>query len=356
MVLLFIFFENVKILIFRILKIACDNKNIKKRSGTLRYINVSNSSIKCSQIIMGTSSFRQENKKGTFELLDKYIEYGGNTLDTAHVYGFGESESVLAEWIQERQMRKSVIIISKGGHHYIDEKGYHHPEIKRVKPEFITKDLFDSLETMKTDYFDIYLIHRDDKDVPVGELMDMLEEHKKAGRIISYGVSNWSTQRIEEANRYAKDKGYIGIAINSPSLSLAKANKPRWDSCVYADNDYIRWHKKMQMPLLSWAPQASGFFTGSNTNETVINSDIARTYYNEGNWERLKRAQLLAEKKGNGIKATNIALAYVLNQPFPNCSIIGTQKIKNLLSNFSAAEIKLSEKEMEWLNLELENL
>lgn len=322
----------------------------------MKYINIPGLKKGCSQIVLGTSPFRLKCKDEVFKLIDTYVENGGNTLDTSHVYGFGGSEQVLAEWIQKRQNREDIIIISKGGHHFIDKDGCHHPEIKRVSPELITKDLLESLDTMQTEYFDIYLIHRDDPDVPVAELIDMLEEHRKSGRIRVYGVSNWSTQRIEEANQYAERKGYAGIVVNSPSFSLAKANESRWSGCVYADNEYIKWHQKTQMPIFSWAPQASGFFTGKYSKDAISNPDIARVYYNEGNWERLRRAQQLAEKKGKGINAINIALAYVLNQSFPTCAIIGTQKVKNLLSNFSAAEIQLSEQEMLWLDLNLDNI
>lgn len=308
----------------------------------------------CSQIVLGTSSFRPEIKDSVFQVLDTYIAHGGNVLDTSRVYGGGQSERVIALWLKNRQNRKALTIISKGCHHYVNEDGVHYPEQVRVKPEFITEDLKYSLENMGTDYFDIFLLHRDNPAVPVGELIDTLEEHKRAGLIRTYGVSNWSTQRIDEAIAYANRKGYTGIALNSPSFSLAKVIENRWEGVVYANNEYIAWHERTQMPLFSWAAQASGFFHFASQfkPEEFPNPDIARVYYDEENMERLKRATQLAKKMGDGIEATNVALAYVLNQAFPICAVIGPRKPLGVLSSIAAADISLTEEEQLWLNLQ----
>ena len=171
---------------------------------------------------------------------------------------------------------------------------------------------------MGVDYFDLFLLHRDDVSVPVGELLDVMQEHKNSGLIKAYGVSNWSTDRIDKAMVYTAKKGYDGIALNSPSLSLAKAVQNRWQGVVYADDEYISWHEKTQLPLFSWAAQASGFFyfAGQYKRKDFPNTDIARVYYSQNNIERLKRITALAKAKGGNVEPTNIALAYVLNQAF----------------------------------------
>lgn len=315
----------------------------------MKYIAVQGLKQGCSQVIIGTSFFAPEQKDNVFQLLDRYVELGGNTIDTSHIYGMGKSECVLAMWLKSRRNRKNIIIINKGCHHYIDKQGVHYPEQKRVSPKFLTQDLTESLARMGVDFFDIYLIHRDDPEVPVGDLIDVLEEHKNAGLIKAYGVSNWSTERIEAANQYATSKGYAGVVVNSPSISLAQAREPRWVGCTYADDQYIKWHIQAQIPLFGWAAQASGFFTGEFTPDKTPNSDIVRVYYNTANWQRYNRAEQLAKQKGDGITANNIALAYVLNQPFPICAVIGPQKVENLLSSCRSIDIHLTTEELQWL-------
>ncbi|EST52924.1 aldo/keto reductase [Brevibacillus panacihumi W25] len=305
-----------------------------------------------SRLILGTSGLSTD-PQAAFEMLDTFVELGGNTLDTAHLYNRGASERMIGKWMQARQNRDQITIVDKGGHHFVAEDGTHDASVKRVNAKEITRDLMESLERLQVEYIDVYVLHRDDTSVPVSELMDMLEEHIQAGRIKRAGVSNWSYGRIEEANRYADQKGYKRLVLNSPSFSLAKANEPRWPGTVYIDKDYENWHVRTQMPLFSWASQATGFFTGRFSPEVKTNADIVRVYYSQDNWERYRRAEALAKQKGSQYTPNHIALCYVLHQPFPTCAVIGPQTVAELRDCFTALQLSLSPDECKWLNLEL---
>lgn len=124
-------------------------------------ISVNGLSHKCSQIVLGTSFFRTEFQNLVFEIVDTYIENGGNVLDTSSVYGFGDSERTIAKWLKTRKNRNEVLLISKACHHFVDEYGVHYPGKKRVNPACITEDLNKSLDRMGVDYFDMFLLHRD---------------------------------------------------------------------------------------------------------------------------------------------------------------------------------------------------
>ena len=113
----------------------------------------------------------------------------------------------------------------------------------------------------------------------------------------------------------------LASASAAPNLSLAKPNEPFWAGCVSADAGALRWHEEQQFPLLSWSSQARGFFTGRFSPENRDNADLVRVFYSDENWTRLQRAQQLAQEKG--VSAIQIALAYVLSQPFPACALIG---------------------------------
>ncbi len=151
-----------------------------------------------SVLIQGSDYFRPSNYDLVCQVLDRYVSIGGNTIDTAHVYCGGESEIAIGQWMMERGNRNDIIILTKGAHH--DQYG------PRVNREAITNDLFKSLERLKTDYIDLYALHRDDPTVPVSEIVDVLNEHIKAGRIKAIGGSNWTSDRIQEANEYAASK------------------------------------------------------------------------------------------------------------------------------------------------------
>jgi aryl-alcohol dehydrogenase-like predicted oxidoreductase len=290
-------------------------------------------------LIQGSDYFKPSVYDKVCQVLDRYIAIGGNTIDTAHIYCGGESEVAIGMWLKERNNREDIVILTKGAHH--DQNG------PRVNREAIRQDLFESLERLGTDYIDLYALHRDDPDVPVSEIIDALNEHIEAGHIKAIGGSNWTTERIQAANEYAAANDLVGFSFSSPNLSLAKANEPFWKGCVSTDSDDKKWHEETQLPLLSWSSQARGFFTGRFTPEDRSNEDLVRVFYSDANWERLARAEQLANKKG--VTAIQIALAYVLNQAFPTCALIGAQNEQELVSCLEGSKIELSRDEVEWL-------
>ena len=310
----------------------------------MRYISIDRLDQQVSQLIMGTAGIYPSNIDEMSPLLDEYMRLGGNIFDTAQNYGAGKSEKALGIWLSKGNKRRSdLLILTKGGHP--DEQG-----LPRVNAEAITDDLLGSLERLQTDYIDLYLLHRDDPAVPVERIIEVLNEHIEQGLIKAIGASNWSYQRIQEANHYAKDNGLVGFSCSSPNLSLAKPIEPMWPGCVSADMNTCNWHTKTQLPLLAWSAQASGFFSGRFSPEKKDHCDMVRVYYSDTNWERYRRAKQLASQKG--CQAIHIALAYVLCQPFPTGGIIGAQTIDELRSSFVATQIELTQDEMHWLSLE----
>lgn len=307
----------------------------------MEYIKIQGCNKPVSRLIKGTDYFFHDKYELAAANLDAYLAIGGNTVDTAHIYCGGQSEEVLGKYFQERGNRDHWVILTKGAH----------PDAGRskVNRNGITSDLAISFQRLQTDYIDLYALHRDDTSVPVSEIIDCLNEYIANGQIGAIGVSNWTTARIAEANQYAEQHGLVGFTFSSPNLSLAKPNEPFWRGCESIDEESSSWHTETQLPVLSWSSQARGFFTGRYSPQVTDNADMVRVFYNDENWERLRRAELLAEQKG--VTTIQIALAYVLNQPYPTCALIGAQKKEELLSCDEGARIKLTEQEIDWLDL-----
>ena len=299
--------------------------------------------IKCSTLILGASDYlRSDNMNFATQILDTFIKMNGNTFDTARHYR--HSEKALGEWMSIRNNRENIIILTKGCHPTREN-----PDIPRINPHEITKDLFISLDTLKTDYVDLYALHRDDSNVDVGLIIETLNKFINEGKIHAIGASNWSLNRIIEANKYAEKHGLIGFTFNSPNLSLAKCNKPRWDGCISADNDMTNWHEKTMIPVLSWSSQAGGFFSGRYSKDMIINKEIADVYYNDENWEKYNRLKKIAYEKNSS--PICISLSYVLNQKFPTAAIIGPENLEELFSSYSSTQINLNQDEIDYLNL-----
>src|SRR5690606_33885185 len=117
-----------------------------------------------------------------------------------------------------------VVIVTKGAHPNLDRV--------RVTPHDITSDLFDSLARLKTDTIDMYLLHRDDPSVPVGPIMEVLNEHHAAGRIRSFGGPSWAVARLREAAAYAEKHDLVPFVASSPQFSLAVQREAPWRGCI----------------------------------------------------------------------------------------------------------------------------
>jgi aryl-alcohol dehydrogenase-like predicted oxidoreductase len=304
---------------------------------------------KISRLAQGTVMVNGVDAKREFALLDGIFELGCTTFDTAHVYGDGANERAVGQWVRDNNLRENVVIIAKGAHHNKDRK--------RVTPHDITGDIYDSLARFKFDYLDLYILHRDDPSVSVGPIVEVLNEHQKAGRIRAFGGSNWSHGRIDEANRYAAEHGLIGFVASSPNLSMAEQIKEPWDGCISiggkkgeASRVYYQAH---QTPLFTWSSLAGGFFSGRFRRDNLetftdyFDKLCVTCYCVEENFKRLDRAEELAKKKG--VTLPQIAFAYVINQPLNIYALVGCQTPKEFKANIDAMAIKLTEDEIAWL-------
>jgi len=310
------------------------------------YGNIAGSDKPVSRLVIGSMVCNVETMDGTHSLLDAFVAAGGTAIDTAHIYGGGKSEMAVGQWMHERGNRDSIFLIGKGAHP--DANG------SKVNSKGIAQDIAESLQRLQTNTIDLYLLHRDDTSVPVDEIVDILNKHKISGDVNQFGGSNWTVERIQAANDYAAQHGLQGFAASSPHLSLAASTEPLWGGCVTLDEAGKAWHSQTQMPLFPWSAQARGFFTGRFSPEDISNADMVRVYYRPDNWERLKRATELGADRG--VSANNVALAWVLHQKFPVFALFGPANVEELDSSLPALELKLTDAETAWLNLETETV
>jgi len=268
-------------------------------------------------------------------LFDDFVERGGNAFDTAYVYGGGTSEVIFGNWVRQRGIRDQIVVIAKGAH------------TPYCTPEWLTKQLLESLERLQMECVDIYMLHRDNLEVPVGEFVDVLNEHVRAGRMRAFGGSNWTIERVQAANEYAAAHGLVGFAAVSNNLCLADMVSPVWDGCVASsDRESRDWFTKTQMPLFSWSSQGRGFFVRGNPND-VSDPELVRCWYSEANFRRLERAKELAARKGT--TPINVAAAYVLCQPFPTFALIGPRSLSETRTSMPALDLQLTPEELAWL-------
>ena len=308
-----------------------------RKDHNMKYGRVPGVEVPISRLIVGCDN--QTTMPHAAVMFDDFIERGGSCFDTAHIYAGGLCERLLGQWIVNRNIRSKIAIIGKGAH------------TPHCFPEAVTQQLSESLERLQTDYVDVYLLHRDNPDVPVGEFVDVLNDHKKAGRIRAFGGSNWTMERLDAANAYADSKGLTGFTVVSNNFSLARMVEPPWDGCLASsDKTWRDWLARTQMTLMSWSSQARGFFAGTADPDNLSDPELVRCWYCEDNFGRLQRAVELA--KDRGVRPINIALAYVLCQPFPTFALIGPRALSETRTSLPGMDVKLKPDELRWLNLE----
>jgi aryl-alcohol dehydrogenase-like predicted oxidoreductase len=204
------------------------------------------------------------------------------------------------------------------------------------------------LERLQTDHLDIYFLHRDNPDVPVGEFVDVLDEHHRAGRLGVFGGSNWTIARMEAANAYAAKNGKRGFTVLSNHFSLADMLEPMWADCIASsDEASIDWLRRTGTPLFAWSSQARGFFTDCAGPDKRQDAAMVRAWYSDANFARRDRAAQLAREQGASM--LNIALAYVLAQDFPVFPIIGPLTLDELRGSLGALRVKLTPERARWL-------
>ena len=321
----------------------------------MKYAHIKGIDKPVSRLLQGSIMLSAEDRDGNFRLLDACFENGFNAYDTAHSYGAGLTDTELGAWIKSRGIRDEVVILAKCAH---PENGI----ADRVRPEYIRRDLAESLERLQTDSVELFLLHRDSRDYPVGEIVDALHEAKEAGQIGVYGGSNWLGDRVKAANDYAAAEGKTPFGAVSPQFSVAEMVEPPWEGCTSvsgaqgeADRAY---YDENQISLFTWSSLAGGFMTGKFTRDNLDSftaywdTNPIGAYAYESNFQRLDRVIELAADKG--LSPAQISVAYVLSKNPRYHAIVANWEVEQVPDNAAAAEIKLSADEIAWLELKTE--
>lgn len=282
-------------------------------------------------------------------LLDQAFAAGVNAIDTAENYG--KSELILGAWMAERSNRDQLTIITKGCHPY---------GRSRVTPEDMRHDFAQSLERLRTDHVDVYMLHRDDPQRDVGEIMEALNEFVRAGQTLRIGASNWTMPRVREANAYAHAHGLEPFSVLSPNYSLARQIGDPWGGCTALSGEEHAadraWCAQEGITVIAYAALAHGFLAGKILSseptrlEASLDEGGRRGYFYPENLERLRRAEHLAAQKSCSV--AQIALAYVLTDELGILPAISATKQRHLEANIAALDIALTAEERAWLDLQ----
>ncbi len=321
-----------------------EHAGIRRNGGKMKYKMLQSTDLKVSGICLGTVKYGTDMaERDAWEQMDSFLDLGGNFLDTAHVYGDwtpgerAKSEHVIGRFLKNRGNRSRVIISTKGAHPYMETMGE-----SRVKPECIRRDLEESLQALGTDEIDLYFLHRDDLSMPVEEILGVLEDERRKGKIRWYGCSNWTLPRLQEADRIAKAEGYSGFVCNQLMWSLAKINASGVadPTLVLMDQDTYRYHAESGKSAMAYTAAAQGYLAKRMTG-AYIGDSLRAQYDNRENEEIIG---LLREYR---VSPGEFALAWMMHHDFVSIPIVTFRTALQLWEGIRSTELEMPE-ELVW--------
>lgn len=317
----------------------------------MRYRRLQRTDLDVSAVSLGCAEFGGRTTSAeAFDLLDRYVDQGGNFIDTASFYGRwldreeNYSEAVIGRWMKARGNRTAVVVGTKGGHPEFSPGFETRPLVHRLARTDIQHDLDESLRLLGTDVIDLYWLHFDDPARPVSAMIDVLEDNVRAGKIRYYGCCNWSAARLREAHAYCAREGLRGFVASQSLWNLAAHNPAAlWVDGMQAMNTDMRaFHRETGTAAVPYSAQAGGFFSKAGRDDFDENPRFRRLracYLNAETMRRSERVAQFAQETGH--EATQIALACLVNQPFETVPIVGPRNAQQLSNCLAAARIEL---------------
>ncbi len=316
----------------------------------MRTLTLPHTDLTVTSICLGSAEIGGGIDRATSEqMLDAYLEAGGNFIDTARVYNnwipgeMNRAEKLIGAWMKARGSRGRVVLASKGGHPNLDAM-----LVGRLSRTEILGDLEGSLRDLQTDVIDLYWVHRDDLTRPVADILGTLEEAVQAGKIRYYAASNWGAQRMQEAQDYAQQAGLRGFVAtqvlwNAAVMDRAKVPDTTIELMTPALYDF---HCRSGLAAIPYTSQANGLFSRMARGTLDGMNPVQRMGYpEEPNRRRLAVMQRIMDQRD--LSVTQVGLGYLLSQPFPVTPIVGCRNLAQLHDSLSAADVQLTPEQVE---------
>jgi aryl-alcohol dehydrogenase-like predicted oxidoreductase len=286
---------------------------------------------------MGMSfAYGPTDEQESIKTLHKSLDLGVNFWDTADMYANGENEKLISKVLVPN--RDKIFIATKFGFRFKDEKAGHSGAPGTYfdgSPEWIKKAVDLSLQRLKINEIDLYYAHRVDPNIPVEETVGAMADLVKAGKVKYLGLSEASAESIRKAHKI-----HPITALQSEYSLLTRD----------VEREILPTIRELGITLIPYSPLARGLFSNINEAQNFSDEDFRKSLpryqekYLENNRNLAQEMNDFAASKG--VKGTQLALAWVLNQGDDIIPIPGTKRIKYLVENIAATNIELSESDL----------
>ncbi|MGC8644976.1 MAG: aldo/keto reductase [Thermoplasmata archaeon] len=311
----------------------------------MKYRKLGWSGLLVSELCLGTMTFGwQADEETSFKIMDKFVESGGNFLDTANVYSDGKSEQIVGKWFKGRR-REDFVIATKV--RFRTGSGANSVGLSR---KHILHSVRDSLERLGTDYIDVLQLHAWDPLTPLEETMSTLNDLVHDGAIRYVGISNFRGWQLQRAVDICIQKGWERPVSIQPQYNLI-ARATEFEILPVASFNGLA--------VLPWSPLAGGILTGkyetgitSAPKGTRIGDSQNKEYYARLENERTRKIIDALGKVASDTGKTRgqVALNWLLMNPAVTSPIIGARNVDQLQENLGAAGWALDRGQIDLLN------
>jgi aryl-alcohol dehydrogenase-like predicted oxidoreductase len=314
----------------------------------MKYRQMGKTGLRVSELCLGAMTFGRETTEGdSFKILDRFVEAGGNFIDTADVYSAGTSEEILGRWLKGKN-RADFVIATKV--RFSMGSG---PNDFGLSRKHILDGVENSLRRLGTDCIDIYQIHRWDSDTPIEETLSALNALVRAGKVRYLGASNVAGYQLQKAIDVSRLHGWEPFTCLQPLYNLLDRSV-EWELLPVCREEGVG--------VIPWSPLRGGWLSGKYRRdmsappaETRI-SDAEKNkwgerwsnYANERTWAVID--ELLAIAQETGKTAAQVALNWVMNRPGITAPIIGVRTMAHLEDNLDGTGWTLSDEQIKRLN------
>jgi len=303
------------------------------------------SGLEVAPLVLGGNVFGWTADEATsFQLLDAFVAAGFNCIDTADTYSRwapghqgGESEAIIGRWLKQRGNRDKVVIATKVG---MDMGG----DKKGLAKAYILREVEDSLKRLQTEYIDLYQSHTDDAATPLEETLEAYAQLTKQGKVRAIGASNYKADRLAQAEKVSRERGY-------PSY---QSLQPLYNLCERADYEKTLEPVCVEhgLGVIPYFSLAAGFLTGKYRSEADVGKSPRgqgiKKYLNERGFRILDALDRVARQTGS--TPTAVALAWLLARPSVTAPIASATSLEQLDTLFAGTRLQLDRQALELLN------
>jgi aryl-alcohol dehydrogenase-like predicted oxidoreductase len=309
------------------------------------YVTLGRSGLRVSPMCLGTMTFGEDFGWGSSveesqRIIDRFVDLGGNFLDTANAYTRGHSEKIIGDHVGRHSAKRDRLVLATK---FYSNLYAGDPNGGGAGRKSIVGACEQSLRRLQTDYIDLYWMHAWDANTPIEETMAALDDLVRSGKVRYIGFSDTPAWKVAEAQTIARFRGLAPLIALQIEYSLAERT---------VEGELVPMAQELGLGVTPWSPLKGGVLSGKYTRENAGKVQSDRQWANANLNERTYGIvdALLKVAKARETTAAHVALAWLHARPGVTSTIIGARSIKHLEDNVAALELQLTPEQVKALD------